>query len=243
MSGRNVMRALCIIPARGGSRRIPRKNIRPLRGRPLLGWVIETAQAAGVFCEIMVSTDDAEIAGIAREYGAAVPFPRSLATATDRATTTEVLIEVLANYESAGHGSFALVCCLYPTAALLQPEQLRLGFEKLNHEVALDSVMAVQAYRHPIERAYREHDGLVRQTDPALHDVRTQDLVPAFHDAGQFYWFRPERLATTGEILGERCAPIVLAQWEAVDLDNEADWALLERLAPERGLAEAGGRS
>ena len=243
MSDSKSMRSLCIIPARGGSRRIPRKNIRPLHGRPLLGWAIATAQASGVFDEIMVSTDDAEIAAIAREWGAAVPFLRSQATATDRATTTEALAEVLASYAVAGLGTFTKVCCLYPTAALLRPEHLRLGFEKLCNDDALDSVMAMQAYRHPIERAYRERDGLVRQIDPASHDVRTQDLTPAFHDAGQFYWFRPERFAATGDMLAERCAPVVLEAWEAVDLDNESDWAFLERLASDRACAETEGRS
>ena len=191
------MKALCIIPARGGSKRIPRKNIRPLHGRPLLAWAVAAAREAGCFDEVMVSTDDAEVAALARDCGAAVPFPRLPATATDHATTTDVLREVLAGYASRGQGPFDLACCVYPTAALLQPEHLRTGHDLLLTDPALDSVMAVQAY----------------------------------HDAGQFYWFRPARLAATGKVLGDRCAPVVLESWEAVDLDEEADWQFLERLS------------
>lgn len=225
------MKALCIIPARGGSKRIPRKNIRPLHGRPLLAWVVAAAREAGCFDEVMVSTDDAEVAALARDCGAAVPFPRLPATATDHATTTDVLREVLAGYTSRGQGPFDLACCVYPAAALLQPEHLRTGHDLLLTDPALDSVMAVQAYRHPIERAYRLRDGFVQAVDPRQHAVRTQDLLPAYHDAGQFYWFRPARLAATGKVLGDRCAPVVLESWEAVDLDEEADWQFLERLS------------
>lgn len=234
------MKTLCLIPARGGSKRIPRKNIRPLHGRPLLGWVVAAAQEAGCFGEIMVSTDDAEIAAIARECGASVPFPRQPATATDHATTADVIREILAGYAARGT-SFDLVCCVYPTAVLLQPEHLCRGFRLLQGDATLDSVMAVQAYRHPIERAYRMHDGLVRQIDPRQYGVRTQDLIPAYHDAGQFYWFRPERFTATGKVLGERCAPVALESWEAVDLDNEGDWQFLERLAAAPAGVSAGG--
>ena len=225
------MTTVCIIPARGGSKRIPRKNIRPLHGRPLLGWAVAAAREAGCFDEVMVSTDDAEVAAIARDCGATVPFPRLPATATDHATITDVLREVLAGYAGRGRGPFDLVCCVYPTAVLLQSEHLRAGRDLLLADPTLDGVMAVQVYRHPVERAYRMRDGLVQAVDPRQHAVRTQDLPPAYHDAGQFYWFRPSRLAATGKVLGERCAPVLLEPWEAVDLDEEADWQFLERLS------------
>lgn len=227
------MKTLALIPARGGSKRIPRKNIRLLHGRPLLGWAVAAAQGAGCFDEIMVSTDDAEIAAVAREAGAAVPFARRPATATDHATTTDVIREVLADYAVRGRGAFDLVCCIYPTAALLTPAHLRRGHELLLGDAAADSVMAVQHYRHPIERAYRRRDGAMQPVDPRQHAVRTQDLEPAYHDAGQFYWFKAQRLAATGSVLGDRCLPLVLEAWEAVDLDSEADWQFLERLAAE----------
>lgn len=233
-------KALCLIPARGGSKRIPRKNIRPLHGRPLLGWVIAAAQGAGCFDEVMVSTDDVEIAAVARDCGASVPFLRQPATAGDHATTTDVIREVLDSYATQGD-KFDLVCCVYATAALLRPEHLFTGYRRLLDDAALDSVMAVQAYRHPIERAYRMNNGVVWQVDSRQHAVRTQDIELAYHDAGQFYWFRSKRFASTGRVLGERCAPVVLEAWEAVDLDNEADWQFLERLIAMPAAVSAGG--
>ena len=224
------MASLCIIPARGGSQRIPRKNVRPLCGRPLLAWTVATAHAAGVFDTIMVSTDDAEIAAIARAAGADVPFMRSAATAGDHASTTAVIEEVLATYAAANEAPFERICCVYPTAVLLRPEQLRDAMALLATQPEVDSVLSVQRYRHPIERALRIEGGTVAPIDPSQIAKRTQDLVPAFHDAGQFYAFRPDVIARCGRLLGAHCAPVELAAWEAVDLDVEADWALLERL-------------
>jgi pseudaminic acid cytidylyltransferase len=233
---------LAIIPARGGSKRIPRKNIRLLRGRPALAWTIDTARRSGLFDEIMVSTEDEEIAAIAREAGATVPFMRSPRTAGDHASTVEVLVEVLANYAAQGAKPFDLVCSLYPTAVLLEPEHLLAGFRLLEENPDLDSAMAVQVYRHPIERAYRLTDGVVRPIDPRKSAVRTQDLPIALHDAGQFDWFRPARLAATGNLLGERCAPVMLEPWQVVDLDTESDWKFLERLMTSRdGVTMEGG--
>lgn len=224
------MRALCIIPARGGSKRIPRKNIRPLFGQPLLARTIATAKASGAFSDIIVSTDDFEIAAVAREAGAAVPFLRSAETSHDHASTTAVVEEVLGECAKLGFAPFPLACCVYATAVLIRPDQLRAGRDLLARHPEWDSALSVQAYRHPIERAYRIRDGIVSPIDARTVAIRTQDLVPAFHDAGQFYWFRPECLAQNGRLLGRACAPIELGAWEAVDLDSEADWALLERL-------------
>ena len=225
------MSAICIIPARGGSKRIPRKNIRPLRGRPLLSWVITTAIESRCFDEIMVSTEDEEIATVAQDSGASVPFMRSDAAATDDATTTDVINEVLAMYASRGSTSFDLACCIYPTAALVKPGHLRVAKRRLDEDPNLDSALTVQAYRHPIERAYRVKEGLLSAINPEWGSTRTQDLSAAYHDAGQFCWFRPSQLAKTGRLLGTRCAPLELQLWEAVDLDNEADWRFLEKLA------------
>lgn len=224
------MRCLAIIPARGGSKRIPRKNVRQLHGRPLLAWTVETARTSGLFDEVMVSTDDAEIAAVARGAGAVVPFLRSVGTADDYATTTDVLTEVLAAYAERG-AKPSLVCCLYPAAVLTTPAQLRAGHALLTGDETLDGVMAAQRYRHPIERAFhRAADGTLRRADETQAATRTQDLPVAWHDAGQFYWFRPAVLAETGRLLGARIAPVPLAPWEAVDLDDEDDWAFLERL-------------
>ena len=231
------MRALCIIPARGGSKRIPRKNVRPLAGRPLLTWPLEQAIAAGIFAEIIVSTEDAEIAEIAVAAGASVPFLRSAVTAGDHASTTAVVEEVLARCAENRVQAFDLICCLYPTAALVRAEHLRTGYELLARESSLDSCLSVQAYRHPVERVLRVRAGRVAAADPAMIARRTQDLEPAFHDAGQFYWCRPEALAANGCLLGQACAPILLSPWEAVDLDTEADWEWLERLVAGKALA------
>ena len=228
------MSTLCIIPARGGSKRIPRKNVRPLLGRPLITWPISTAKASGLFDEIMVSTDDDEIAAIARSAGAAVPFMRSAGTSHDHASTTAVIQEVLANYQKIQSLPFTTICCVYPTAALLEPAHLSAGYSLLTGSNTFDSAMSVQRYRHPIERAYHLTDGKIQPVDIEKLNVRTQDLTPAFHDAGQFYWFRPKSFAENGRLLGKSCAPVFLETWQAVDLDTEDDWNLLERLASTR---------
>jgi len=224
------MRALCIIPARGGSKRIPRKNVRLLGGRPLLAWPLSQARDAGVFAEVIVSTDDEEIAAIARTEGATVPFLRSAEASDDRASTTAVIEEVLARCGAIQADPFDLVCCLYPTAALVRAAHLRRGYELLAGDPALDSCLSVQAYRHPVERALRIRDGRVTAVDPTALACRTQDLERSYHDAGQFYWCRPAALKANGRLLGRACAPVLLAAWEAVDLDTEEDWQLLERL-------------
>lgn len=224
------MHCLAIIPARGGSKRIPRKNVRPLHGQPLLAWTVATARACGLFDEVMVSTDDEEIADVARAAGAVVPFLRSADTANDHATTTAVMHEVLSAYAAVGQAP-ALACCLYPAAVLLTPAHLQAGHALLTKDATVDGVMMVQRYRHPIERALHiTADGTLRRVREAHAATRTQDLPESWHDAGQCYWFRPSVLAQTGQLLGTRMAPVVLAPWEAVDLDDEADWALLERL-------------
>lgn len=233
-SDANAMRTLCLIPARGGSKRIPRKNIRPLQGRPLLAWTVALAREAAVFTEVVVSTDDAEIAEIARMAGASVPWLRSPEASHDHAGTGAVITEVLASYRAAGEPPFDLFCCLYPAAVLLRTEHLRAGFERLRDEPQFDSCLSVQAYRHPIERAYHWRGEHVTPVNPATLFTRTQDLEPAYHDAGQFYWSRPDAFARHGRLLGDRCSPVLLAPWEAVDLDSEADWQFLERLLATR---------
>ena len=231
------MKTVCIIPARGGSKRIPRKNVRSLHGRPLVAWTIAVAQRSGLFDEIMVSTDDYEIAAHALAAGAAVPFLRSAQLSDDHAPTAAVMREVLDAYAASGEDAFTTVCCLYATSALLQPERLREGLRRLADDPSLDSVLSVQAYGHPIERAYRLRDGLIAPADPAKQLVRTQDFEPAFHDAGQFYFFRANGLRARGWMVGPRSAPVMLSAWEAIDLDTEADWQLLECLMPIPELA------
>ncbi|WP_396223012.1 pseudaminic acid cytidylyltransferase [Gemmatimonas sp.] len=221
--------ALCIIPARGGSKRIPRKNIRPLAGRPLIAHAIERARACGEFEVVMVSTDDAEIAAVARQAGAEVPFLRSASLADDHASTQAVIADVLEQYRLRGR-TFALACCLYPAAVLLADSRLSEARTCLDDE-SCDGVLTLMPFEHPIERAFRLQDGCAVMVDESTRLVRTQDFAPSYHDAGQFYWFRPARFLATGKLVGARSAAVVLSRDEAVDLDTESDWRRLEWLA------------
>lgn len=218
--------ALCIITARGGSKRIPRKNIRLLDGMPAIGYPIGTAQRSGCFSEIMVSTEDAEIAAISREQGANVPFLRSSETAGDRATTADVLVEVLERYRAMGR-VFDMACCIYPLAILMREAHLRNGREMLESNPALSCVMPVLRFGYPIQRALAIRDGLIEMIRPEFINAHSQTLEPAYHDAGQWYWFRPEQFLRERQIIGNRCGAIILDEMEAQDVDHEGDWKLL----------------
>lgn len=218
---------LCIIPARGGSKRIPRKNIRPFRGRPMLAWPVEAAKASGLFGAVMVSTDDAEIAELARSLGADVPFLRSAETAGDHATTADVLREVIERYAAEGH-AFDLACNLYPTAPFTTPADLRAGLSTLQAG-GFDAVLPVAAFSYPILRSLgRDRDGRVRLNFPEHRNTRSQDLAPAYHDAGQWCWFRVDAFMTSGALLGDNTGSVVLAPDRVQDIDTEADWAMAE---------------
>jgi len=222
------MSALAVIPARGGSKRVPRKNIRPFLGEPVIARVIRTARSAGVFAEIMVSTDDAEIAGIARAAGAEVPFLRSAATSGDQATTLSVLREVLGDYRTLGR-SFETVCCLYPTAVLVRAADLAAGLGALEVDAEAACVMPVVAFEHPVQRGFRIHDGRVGLLSPEHSQTRTQDLEPVYHDAGQWYWLRAAALADDGfRILGAATVPVVQDRLGVQDIDSEQDWRMAE---------------
>jgi pseudaminic acid cytidylyltransferase len=221
------MSAVAIITARGGSKRIPRKNIRPFRGKPMLAWPLEAALACGCFAEVMVSTDDPEIAGVAREYGAAVPFLRSAATADDFATTADVLVEVLQSYRSRGR-TFDLACCIYPTAPFVTTDALHEAFRRLQAG-PFDVIMPVAAFSYPIGRALRrDESGRMDLIWPENLNRRSQDLPPSYHDAGQFYWFRVEPFLRSRALFGPNTGGMVLPDSHVQDIDNEADWTLAE---------------
>lgn len=221
------MRTLCIIPARGGSKRIPRKNLRPFLGEPIIVHCIRAALAAGCFSEVMVSTDDAEIAAVARSAGASVPFFRSAENAGDHAGTAAVLQEVLKDYAGQG-GEFDLACCLYPTAVFASPALLRRGRDLLIEDDATDSVIPVVRYGHPIQRSMRMEAGRLAMRWPEHLQTRSQDLEAAFHDAGQFYWFRVSAFQRHGRLMTEATRGLELAESEVQDVDNEVDWELAE---------------
>ena len=192
---------IAVITARGGSKRIPHKNIRPFCGRPILAYSIEAALGSGLFEEVMVSTDDDKIAGAAEAAGARVPFLRSSETAGDFATTADVLLEVLKEYEKLGQ-HFDVLCCLYPTAPFVTPKKLQQALALLMERDA-DSVVPVVRYSFPPQRAFVIRDGLTVMKYPEHARSRSQDLEPYFHDCGQFYMLRTERFLQSGQIFTE----------------------------------------
>ncbi|MDG1571479.1 pseudaminic acid cytidylyltransferase [Robiginitalea sp. M366] len=216
---------LAIIPARGGSKRIPRKNIRDFLGKPIISYSIEAALESGLFEEVMVSTDDEEIAEVARKYGAKVPFFRSKENSDDFATTASVLIEVLSRYEEFQR-TFDNVCCIYPCAPLLNAKTLVAAYRNLLQ--GFDTVLPVVCFGFPIQRALKISGAQVfwESTEYALK--RSQDLEPRFHDCGQFYWFDAIEFKSNGALITKNTGYIVLKDTEVQDIDNEVDWQLAE---------------
>ena len=225
MQSRNKKR-IAIITARGGSKRIPKKNIRLFCGKPILTYSIRAALDAGIFDKVMVSTDSEEIAQIAREAGADVPFMRSDATSGDYATTAEVLLEVLAEYEKQGE-SFDTVCCIYPTAPFVTEQKLRDGIALLE-EQDVDSVVPVVRYSYPPQRAFVQKDGYTVLKFPEYLGARSQDLEPFFHDCGQFYCMQVKNFKEKKQIFTDRMLSIEMPETEVQDIDNETDWKLAE---------------
>jgi pseudaminic acid cytidylyltransferase len=215
---------LAIIPARGGSKRIPRKNIKPFLGKPIIAYSIETARQSQLFQEVMVSTDDEQIAEVARSCGAQVPFLRSAENADDHATTMQVIEEVVEAYARRGQ-RFDYICCIYPTAPLMQAKHLRQGFEELIRHDA-KAVLPAAAFSYPIWRGLiQTADGKAQMIFPEHAASRSQDLPQAYHDAGQWYWLKPEAL---GRPLFDDARFILLAASEVQDIDTLEDWAMAE---------------
>ena len=217
--------SLAIITARGGSKRIPMKNIREFCGKPILYYSIEAARASGVFSEIMVSTEDETIARLAVRAGAAVPFLRSCKTAGDHATTDEVIAEVLECYRRQGK-EFETFCCIYPTAPFLTGARLREAMELLSQA---DSVLPVTAFSYPPQRGMViDERGFVRRQFPEYANTRSQDLQRIYHDCGQFYACRTEAFGKSGTTDVERMVPLILTELEVQDIDTPEDWELAE---------------
>jgi pseudaminic acid cytidylyltransferase len=222
------MSAIAIIPARGGSRRIPRKNIRLFCGRPIIHHAIQTALDSGIFAEVLVSTDDAEIAEVARAGGASVPFLRTAENSSDTATTASVLVEVLSTLDRSGRLPERF-CCIYPATPLLRPEVLVESARVLD-QPAVHSVQPVVRFGFPPQRAFRVGVlGMVEWVNPEHALTRSQDLEPQFHDAGQFYWWKTREFLRAGRLLGERSAAYEISELDAQDIDNETDWKLAEQ--------------
>lgn len=220
------MKSVAIITARGGSKRIPHKNIKEFCGKPIISYSIEAALKAGCFDEVMVSTDDAQIAEIASEYGAKVPFMRSEENSDDFATTRDVILEVLKQYENEGV-AFDYVCCIYPTAPFITAERLRESMELLQEKQA-DSVFPVVQFSFPPQRGVVLDDGKAVFKWPEYMLARSQDLEPFYHDCGQFYCLNVEAFKQQKLLCMKKTYPVILDELEVQDIDNETDWKLAE---------------
>ncbi|MGI6525287.1 MAG: pseudaminic acid cytidylyltransferase [Bdellovibrionota bacterium] len=220
------MKSIAIIPARGGSKRIPRKNIKPFLGRPIIAFSIEAALESKVFDEVMVSTDDAEIAEIAKQYGADVPFFRSAETASDLAMTVPVLLECLEKYKALGQ-SFDYLSCVYPCAPFIKAARLRDAMQLLITE-NVDSVVPVVKFSYPPARALVIRGQELKMLYPENYNVRSQDLEAQYHDAGQFYCLRAPALERDKRLFCENSRAIVLSDSEVQDIDTLEDWETAE---------------
>ena len=220
------MKRLAMITARGGSKRIPRKNIKEFCGKPIIAYSIEAALSAGIFDTVMVSTDDAEIAEIARSLGAEVPFLRSAETAGDFASTADVVAEVLAAYEDRGE-SYDAFCCIYPTAPFLTGERLAQAGRLLEEKEA-DGVVPVVRFGFPPQRCVVMKEGFLEFKWPENRLARSQDLEPFYHDAGQFYFLNTKSFKEQRQMFPARTVPLVLEELEVQDIDNEVDWKMAE---------------
>ncbi len=228
---------ICIIPARGGSKRIPRKNIRLFAGKPVIHYSITAARASRLFDRIVVSTDCPHIAREARISGAEVPFTRPSRLADDHTGTVPVILHALKELQCE---HWDVVCALYPTAPLVRPERLREALELLDRSGA-PGVFPVTSFPAPVHRGFlRDEEGRVRMLWPEHMESRSNDLPDVFHDAGQFYFWDIPRFLAEPMLYPPASRGLVLPRHEVQDIDTEEDWAMAERLyAASQGLASA----
>ncbi|WP_029331429.1 pseudaminic acid cytidylyltransferase [Gillisia marina] len=220
------MSNLAIIPARGGSKRIPRKNIKDFLGKPIMAYSIQAALKSNLFDEVMVSTEDKEIAEIAIKYGAKVPFLRSDKNADDYATTVDVIVEVIEKYKDQGR-TFKNVACLYPSAPFTTSNKLKEAYTILISK-NLDVVFPVMPFSFPVQRSLKLKEGRLGYFYPEFENLRTQDLEKAYHDAGQFYFINTSSVIKNKSILTKNTGALLITELEAQDIDNETDWKIAE---------------
>ncbi|MDR3049448.1 MAG: pseudaminic acid cytidylyltransferase [Elusimicrobiota bacterium] len=217
------MKNIAVITARGGSKRIPRKNIKEFFGKPMICYAIEAAQKSKIFNAIMVSTDDNEIAQIAKKYGAQVPFMRSKETANDFATTEDVLIEVMNEYKKLNE-EFVHLCCIYPCVPFLKADALKAAYNKFLESDA-DSLMPIVRFSYPIQRALKiNKEGFLEFREPQYIRARSQDLEPAYHDIGMFYFYKVKSLSTKER----KIMYFEMKESEIQDIDAQEDWDMAE---------------
>lgn len=220
------MSNLAIIPARGGSKRIPRKNIKDFLGKPIIAYSIEAAIKSELFDEVMVSTDDNEIAEVALKYGAKVPFLRSNKNSNDYSTTMDVIKEVINQYKIKNNADFENGCCIYPTAPLLNIDHLNNGYNKLISS-DFSTVFSAVEFSYPIWRGLSiNEDNSAKMIWPQHLNDRSQDLQKVYHDAGQWYWFKTKELSDS--FLSGKTTIIKLDETEVQDIDNLTDWKIAE---------------
>jgi pseudaminic acid cytidylyltransferase len=218
---------LALIPARGGSQRIPRKNIKTFCGKPIMAWSIEAARASGLFDRIVVSTDDTEIAEVAKTFGAEIPFIRPTALSDDHTGTSAVVAHAIEWCRSQGMMPDT-VCCIYAPAPFVTAADLREGLQTLTDSGA-DFAFSVTSFASPVQRAFKvTNEGRIEMFNPNLYNARSQDLEEAFHDAGQFYWGRANAWRCGKAIFSVVSAPVILPRYRVQDIDTPDDWIRAE---------------
>lgn len=221
------MKKLAIIPARGGSKRIPRKNIKLFLDKPIIAYSIQVALNSQLFDEVMVSTDDDEISNIAKKFGAKVPFLRSKENSNDTATTIDVISEVISEYKKLNQ-TFDYTCCIYPCAPFVKEHNLKNSFNKLISQ-NLDCVFPIVRYGHPIQRALKINEqNRIEMVNEAFMQIRSQDLELRYHDLGQFYFFRTNRIIEEQKLWTANTGFVELKESEAHDIDTAEDWTVAE---------------
>lgn len=217
---------IAIITARGGSKRIPRKNIKDFLGKPIIYYSIKAALESKIFETVMVSTDDEEIAELSVKYGAEVPFLRSAVTSNDLATTEDVIKEVILEYQKIGK-KFDCICCIYPTAPFVTGEKIRQAMDALWSSIA-DSIIPVVKFSYPPQRSIVIRNKKVTMKYPEFIETRSQDLEQWYHDCGQFYCVKTHAFLKYEELLTDNSIPFLISDLEVQDIDTEEDWKLAE---------------
>lgn len=220
------MSAIAIITARGGSKRIPKKNIKNFCGAPIISYSIKAALESKIFDVVMVSTDSEEIADIAKQYGAEIPFMRSKETSNDYADTADVLQEVLSLYRNKGI-RFDEFCCIYPTAPFVTADKLIESHKYMDNDDVYN-VVSMVAFSFPPQRGMIKESKYVIPAYPEYINYRSQDLKKMYHDCGQFYWCKTKEFYMNKNILYNKTVPYIVPEVEAQDIDNESDWELAE---------------
>ena len=222
----NKLKKIALIPARGGSKRILKKNIKNFLGKPIISYSIRAALSSKLFDVVMVSTDDKEIAEISKKFGAEIPFLRSNKTSDDFATTADVILEVINEYHKLGE-KFDYLCCIYPTAPFISDEKIKLSYDLLIKSKA-DSLIPVVKFNYPVQRSLIIEDGKLKFFWPENAQKRSQDLMPLYHDAGQFYWAKVKAFLKYNSIINLNSIPLILSEMEVQDIDHEEDWMIAE---------------